>query len=66
MGGCPTFKEAVAGPLERRMTPEFSLNIALGTAVAIREVNTALLIAVFVLVAESAAHRPPLTAPSDE
>ncbi len=51
-GGFPIFKEAVADLLDRRMTMELSMTIALASASAIGEFSTALLIAVFVLIAE--------------
>ena len=52
IGGYPIFKEAVADLLERRMTMELSMTIALVAASAIGELFTALLITLFVLVAE--------------
>ena len=51
-GGYPIFKEAIADLLERRMTMELSMTIALVAAAAIGEFFTALLITVFVLIAE--------------
>jgi heavy metal translocating P-type ATPase len=52
IGGYPIFKEAIADLLERRMTMELSMTIALVAAAAIGEFFTALLITVFVLIAE--------------
>ena len=52
IGGFPIFKEAVADVLKGRMTMELSMTIALVAAAAIGEFFTALLIIVFVLVAE--------------
>src|SRR5579872_844346 len=52
IGGYPIFKEAVADLLERRMTMELSMTIALVAASAIGEFFTALLITIFVLIAE--------------
>jgi heavy metal translocating P-type ATPase len=51
-GGYPIFKEAISDLLERRMTMELSMTIALVAASAIGEFVTALLITVFVLIAE--------------
>ena len=51
-GGYPIFREAVENILERRMTMELSMAIAILAALAIREVFTALVITLFVLVAE--------------
>jgi heavy metal translocating P-type ATPase len=51
-GGYPIFHEAVENILERRMTMELSMAIAILAALAIREVFTALVITLFVLVAE--------------
>src|SRR5262252_1547089 len=51
-GGYPIFKEAVANLLDRRMTMELSMTIALAAALAIGEFFTALVIVLFVLVAE--------------
>jgi cation transport ATPase len=50
--GYPIFHEAVENILERRMTMELSMAIAILAALAIREVFTALVITLFVLVAE--------------
>ncbi len=52
LGGYPIFKEAVANLLARRMTMELSMTIALAAALAIGEFFTALVIVLFVLVAE--------------
>jgi Cd2+/Zn2+-exporting ATPase/Cu+-exporting ATPase len=52
IGGYPIFHEAVKNILERRMTMELSMAIAILAALAIREVFTALVITLFVLVAE--------------
>jgi len=52
IGGYPIFKEAIENILERRMTMELSMTIALVAALAIGEFFTALVIALFVLVAE--------------
>src|SRR5579883_3456171 len=52
IGGYPIFKEAISDLLERRMTMELSMTIALLAASAIGEFFTALLITVFVLIAE--------------
>jgi len=52
VGGYPIFREAIADLLERRMTMELSMTIALVAASAIGEFFTALLITVFVLIAE--------------
>lgn len=51
-GGYPIFKEAVANLIVRRMTMELSMTIALGAALAIGEFFTALVIVLFVLIAE--------------
>ena len=51
-GGYPIFKEAVANLLARRMTMELSMTIALAAALAIGEFFTALVIVLFVLIAE--------------
>jgi heavy metal translocating P-type ATPase len=51
-GGYPIFREAIENILERRMTMELSMAIAILAALAIREVFTALVITLFVLVAE--------------
>jgi heavy metal translocating P-type ATPase len=52
IGGYPIFKEAVENIIERRMTMELSMTIALVSALVIREFFTALVIALFVLIAE--------------
>ena len=52
IGGYPIFKEAVENIIERKMTMELSMTIALVAAVAIGEFFTALVITVFVLAAE--------------
>jgi Cd2+/Zn2+-exporting ATPase/Cu+-exporting ATPase len=52
VGGYPIFKEAIADVMERRMTMELSMTIALVAASAIGELFTALLITAFVLIAE--------------
>ena len=51
-GGYPIFREAFENIRERRMTMELSMTIALVAAVCIGEFFTALVIAIFVLVAE--------------
>lgn len=52
IGGWPIFREAVENSLERRMTMELSMTIALVAALLIGEFFTALIIALFVLIAE--------------
>jgi len=52
IGGYPIFKEAISDLLDRRMTMELSMTIALVAASVIGEFFTALLITVFVLIAE--------------
>jgi len=52
LGGYPIFKEAFENILERRMTMELSMTIALVSALAIGEFFTALVITAFVLGAE--------------
>jgi len=52
IGGYPIFKEAVENMIERRMTMELSMTIALVSALAIGEFFTALVITAFVLAAE--------------
>jgi len=52
IGGYPIFKEALENIIERRMTMELSMTIALVAALAIREFFTALVITGFVLAAE--------------
>ena len=51
-GGYPIFKEAWDNVRERRMTMELSMTIALVAALLIGEVFTALIITLFVLIAE--------------
>src|SRR5208282_2580310 len=51
-GGFPIYKEALENILERRMTMELSMAIAIMAALAIREIFTALVITLFVLAAE--------------
>ena len=52
IGGYPIFKEAFENIVERRMTMELSMTIALASALAIGEFFTALVILAFVLGAE--------------
>jgi Cd2+/Zn2+-exporting ATPase/Cu+-exporting ATPase len=52
IGGWPIFREALENLVERRMTMELSMTIALVAALAIGEFFTALVITLFVLVAE--------------
>jgi Cd2+/Zn2+-exporting ATPase/Cu+-exporting ATPase len=52
VGGLPIFHEAYKNIVQRRMTMELSMAIAIVAALAIREVFTALIITLFVLVAE--------------
>ena len=52
IGGCPIFKEAFENIVERKMTMELSMTIALLSALAIGEFFTALIITGFVLAAE--------------
>jgi len=52
VGGWPIFKEALENLLEKRMTMELSMSIAIIAAAAISEFFTALVITLFVLVAE--------------
>ncbi|CAM5186788.1 Cu+-exporting ATPase OS=Castellaniella defragrans OX=75697 GN=HNR28_002364 PE=3 SV=1 [Castellaniella defragrans] len=52
IGGWPVLKEAFEGLRARRMTMELSMSIALIAAAAISEIFTALIITLFVLVAE--------------
>ena len=56
VGGYPIFKEAFSALLSRRMTMELSMTIALGAALTIGEAFTALVIALFVLIAEVLEH----------
>ncbi|MGB0034968.1 MAG: cation-translocating P-type ATPase [Candidatus Acidiferrales bacterium] len=52
VGGFPILHEAYENIVERRMTMELSMTIAIVAALVIREVFTALVITLFVLVAE--------------
>lgn len=52
IGGYPIFREAIEALVKRRMTMELSMTLALLAALAIREFFTALVIVLFVLVAE--------------
>ncbi len=52
IGGWPIFKEAAENLAARRMTMELSMSIAIVAAAAIGEFFTALIITVFVLIAE--------------
>ena len=52
VGGFPIFREAYENIMQRRMTMELSMAIAIVAALAIRELFTALVITLFVLVAE--------------
>ena len=52
IGGYPIFKEAFENIVERKMTMELSMTIALVAALAIKEFFTALIVTLFVLVAE--------------
>ncbi|TAL76510.1 MAG: cation-translocating P-type ATPase [Burkholderiaceae bacterium] len=52
IGGWPILKEAFEAIVERRMTMELSMTIAICAAAAIGELFTALIITLFVLVAE--------------
>jgi P-type Cu+ transporter len=52
VGGWPIFKEALENIIARRMTMELSMTVAIVAAAAIGEFFTALVIALFVLVAE--------------
>ncbi len=52
IGGWPIFKEAVENAAARRMTMELSMSIALLAAAAISQFFTALIITLFVLIAE--------------
>jgi heavy metal translocating P-type ATPase len=53
VGGYPIYEEAFSNLCERRMTMELSMSIALFAALAISETFTALLITLFVLIAEA-------------
>ena len=57
VGGYPIFREAVEALFRRRMTMELSMTIALGAALMIGEFFTALMIVLFVLIAEVVEHR---------
>ena len=52
IGGWPIFKEAAENIIARRMTMELSMSIAISAAAAIGEFFTALVITLFVLIAE--------------
>src|SRR6202162_1605382 len=52
IGGWPIFKEAIENIAARRMTMELSMSIAILAAAAISEFFTALIITLFVLIAE--------------
>src|SRR5438046_6439239 len=52
IGGWPIFKEAFENLIDRRMTMELSMTIAIVAAAAIGELFTALVITLFVLLAE--------------
>jgi heavy metal translocating P-type ATPase len=52
VGGFPIFHEAYENIVQRRMTMELSMAIAIVAALAIREIFTVLVITLFVLVAE--------------
>ncbi|HEV7514184.1 MAG TPA: cation-translocating P-type ATPase [Candidatus Acidoferrum sp.] len=52
VGGFPIFHEAYENIIQRRMTMELSMAIAVVAALAIREIFTALVITLFVLAAE--------------
>ena len=56
LGGYPIYKEAFEAFRERRMTMELSMTIALVAALSIREAFTAVVIVLFVLVAELLEH----------
>src|SRR5580658_8823387 len=56
VGGYPIFKEAFEALRKRQMTMELSMTIALVAALAIREAFTALVILLFVLIAEVLEH----------
>lgn len=56
IAGYPIFKEALENALERRMTMELSMTIALIAALSIGQAFTALVITVFVLAAEILEH----------
>src|SRR3970040_1085484 len=52
IGGYPIYREAIESTLERRMTMELSMTIAIVAAMLISEFFTALVIIAFVLIAE--------------
>jgi Cd2+/Zn2+-exporting ATPase/Cu+-exporting ATPase len=52
IGGYPIYREAIESALERRMTMELSMTIAIAAAMLISEFFTALVIIAFVLIAE--------------
>jgi heavy metal translocating P-type ATPase len=52
VGGFPIFHDAYENIIQRRMTMELSMAIAIAAALTIREILTALVITLFVLVAE--------------
>jgi P-type Cu+ transporter len=55
-GGYPIFREAAEALFARRMTMELSMAIAIVAALAIREIFTAIVIVLFVLIAEVLEH----------
>jgi heavy metal translocating P-type ATPase len=56
VGGYPIYREAFEALRERRMTMELSMTIALVAALSIRETFTAVVIVLFVLIAEVLEH----------
>src|SRR4029077_9974113 len=52
VGGWPIFHEAIENALQKKMTMDLSMSIALLAAAAIGEFFTALIITLFVLIAE--------------
>jgi Cu+-exporting ATPase len=56
IGGWPVYKEAIENIAARRMTMELSMSIAILAAAAISEFFTALIITLFVLIAEVLEH----------
>jgi Cd2+/Zn2+-exporting ATPase/Cu+-exporting ATPase len=56
VGGYPIFKEALSNLWARRMTMELSMTLALAAALVVGESFTALVIALFVLIAEVLEH----------
>ena len=56
VGGYPIFQEAAAAMAKRRMTMELSMTVAIVAALVIGETFTALVIVVFVLIAEVLEH----------